>query len=98
MRKVPPESSIRAGEPGSGRRRACRKRGVRKARLRAPLVGRGGGTGAADGAVRVATLRRVELLSKVCVGVGEEVFREALPRLIAPVHASEFVNVEIAGA
>jgi hypothetical protein len=66
--------------------------------LGAPLVRRGGGSGAADGTVRAAVFRRVELLSKVCVGVREEVLRENPSRLSAPVHAPELVHVEIAGA
>ena len=44
------------------------------------------------------SFRRVELLAKVRVGVGEQVLRETLTRLIAPVHAPELVHVEIAGA
>ena len=46
----------------------------------------------------IAVFRRVELLPKVGIGVGEQVPREYVPRLIAPVHGPELVHVEIARA
>ena len=64
--------------------------GHQPASLQAPLVRRRGGSGAADGALRIAVFG-VSTVSQVRVRVGEEVLREGPPRLIAPVHAPEFV-------
>src|SRR5260221_3280603 len=70
----------------SGRGR--RARGSADALLEPPLVGRGGRAGAADRAVGVARLRRLELLPEVLVRVREEVLREDSSSLSAPVHAA----------
>ena len=75
---TPSQSWIRVGEPGSARCRCHCKGGFSKAPLGAPLVRRGGGSGAADGTVRAAALRRVELLPKVPVGVREEILMAAV--------------------
>src|SRR5688572_20853103 len=66
--------------------------------LGSPVIELTGGTRTANRASGVAALVAVELLPQIRQRVIHQRFRPDGPRLGAPVHAAEFVDIEIAAA
>src|SRR5688500_14236714 len=63
-----------------------------------PVIELAGGTGTTDGTSGMTALVAVKLLAQISQRVIHQRFRPDSPRLGAPVHAAEFVDIQIAAA
>src|SRR5262249_31686878 len=100
VRRPPVRSSASCGlsRASDVRRGEGRGRGLAVPALRPPGVVGGRGARAADGAGRVAALRRHQLPPEVVPRVAEDRLRDLAPRLRAPAHVAVLVDVEVARA